>query len=81
MSEVQEVCAETLCVKCNEYAWSPSLLDDDGVREFFGAVADVLWSELDDDTYGWPVQCSTCSAELAPSDEKYLAGIVWVNLG
>jgi len=67
----------TLCVECNDHAWSPSLCDDYG-HENWALVDDVLWSEQDTAVYGWPVQCSVCDEQISATDIKYAVGLVWV---
>lgn len=67
----------TVCEPCNTYVWQDSFDLDEPIRDGFADVEDVLYSERDIDTYGWPVHCGICDARIGADDTKYLTSVVF----
>lgn len=76
-TQLQVATTVTLCSACHEYAWQDQHDPNDEMREGFQDVADILWSDRDDDTYFWDIRCGVCETMIPKGWVKYQAGVVF----
>jgi hypothetical protein len=74
---IQVVEVGTLCLECNDHAWSPTLCEEFGHNDW-ALVDDVAWSSQDTDTWGYPAKCSVCADEIGSHETRFAVGIVWL---
>lgn len=67
----------TLCQACNDHVWQDQFDPNDEIRDGFQDVDDVLWTERDDDTYYWDIQCSICEGQIYKGWVKYVGAVVF----